>query len=111
MVSRDAFVSLAHGVSTENPAASATAFSSPAQYPSARPPHTVTAPSASDSVGSCTISSASTSRRMPSPSHVGHAPYGELNEKLRGASSSKEMPSYGQASFWLNVTTSSRSSA
>src|SRR4051812_15735479 len=107
MVSRAAFESFPHGVSTENPSASATAFSRPAQYPSVRPPHTPTAPSASDIVGSGTISSGSTSSRTPSPSQVGHAPYGELNEKLRGASSSNEMPSYGQASFWLNVTTSS----
>ena len=29
---------------------------------------------------------------MPSPSHVSHAPYGELKEKLRGASSSNDSP-------------------
>ena len=46
---------------------------------------------------------------MPSPSHVWHAPYGELNEKFRGWSSSNDRPSYVQASDWLNVWTSSPS--
>ena len=33
--------------------------------------------------------------RVPRPVHVGHAPCGELNEKLRGSSSSIIVPSYG----------------
>ena len=50
--------------------------------------HGAIAPSAIDSSGSGTTSSGSTSNVVPRPSHVSHAPYGELNEKLRGAGSS-----------------------
>ena len=60
-----------------------------------RSPRARCAPSSIDRSGSGTTSSGSTSSRVPSPSHVGHAPYGELNEKLRGASSSNEMPVEG----------------
>src|SRR2546426_7214697 len=38
----------------------------------------------------------SNSSLVPSPVHVGQAPCGELNEKLRGSSSSIVKPSYGQ---------------
>ena len=65
------------------------------------------APSSMERSSFGTISSGSTSSRVPSPSQVGQAPYGELNEKFLGASSSKEIPSYMQASFWLKLTTSS----
>ena len=65
------------------------------------------APSLMDRSGSGTTSSGSTSSRVPSPSHVGQAPYGELNEKLRGASSSNESPQYVHASFCEKVCTSS----
>jgi hypothetical protein len=40
-------------------------------------------------------SAGSISRRVPIPVQVGHAPCGELNEKLRGSSSSIVVPSYG----------------
>ena len=40
--------------------------------------------------------SGSISRRVPRPVQAGHAPCGELNEKLRGSSSSIVKPSYGQ---------------
>ena len=60
---------------------------------------TPSAPSLMDRVGSGTTRSASTSSRVPSPSQVGHAPYGELNEKFRGASSSNDSPQNVQASF------------
>ena len=58
-------------------------------------------PRAIDRSGSGTTSSASTSSRVPRPSHVGHAPYGELNEKFRGASSSNDSPQNVHASAWL----------
>jgi hypothetical protein len=32
---------------------------------------------------------------VPRPLHVGHAPYGELNENKRGSISGYENPSYG----------------
>ena len=64
-------------------------------------------PSLMDRVGSGTTRSASTSSRVPSPSQVGHAPYGELNEKFRGASSSNDSPQNVQASFCENVCSSS----
>src|SRR6266511_4493224 len=38
----------------------------------------------------------SNSSLVPSPVQVGQAPWGELNEKLRGSSSSIVNPSYGQ---------------
>ena len=88
-------------VESRSRGASATASSSRSQYSRRVPAHGAMAPSSMDRSGSGTTSSGSTSRRVPRPSHVGHAPYGELNEKFRGASSSKEMPSYVQASFWL----------
>ena len=50
--------------------------------------HGEIAPSFNDWSGSGTTSSGSTSNVVPSPSHFSHAPYGELNEKLRGAGSS-----------------------
>ena len=50
--------------------------------------HGAMAPSFSDRSGSGMTSSGSTSNVVPRPSHVAQAPYGELNEKLRGASSS-----------------------
>src|SRR6476660_9205969 len=40
--------------------------------------------------------SGSISSRVPRPVQAGHAPCGELNEKLRGSSSSIVNPSYGQ---------------
>ena len=45
--------------------------------------------------------SGSISRRVPRPVQAGHAPCGELNEKLRGSSSSIVNPSYGQLYFSL----------
>ena len=55
------------------------------------------APSSMLSDGSGTTASGSTSSRTPSPVHAGHAPCGLLNEKLRGAGSSIEIPQYTQA--------------
>ena len=50
--------------------------------------HGAIAPPLIDWSGSGTINSGSTSNVVPRPSHASHAPYGELNEKLRGAGSS-----------------------
>jgi len=50
--------------------------------------HGTIAPSLIDCSGSAMTSSGSTSNVVPRPSHVTQAPYGELNEKLRGAGSS-----------------------
>ncbi len=38
---------------------------------------------------------------VPRPAHDGHAPCGELNENVRGSSSSIVKPSYGQLYFSL----------
>ena len=55
---------------------------------------------------SATTSSGSTSKRVPRPSQRSHAPYGELNEKLRGASSSNERPQCVHARCSENVSVS-----
>ncbi len=60
------------------------------------------APSASVRLLSGTMRSGSTSSREPSPAQSGHAPYGLLNEKSRGASSSMDTPCTGHASAWEN---------
>ena len=67
------------------------------------------APSSMDRSGSRTTSSGSTSNRVPRPSQLGQAPYGELKLKLRGASSSNDRPQVGQARCWLKVRVSSSS--
>src|SRR3979411_1583229 len=41
--------------------------------------------------------SGSTSSFVPRPVQVGQAPWGVLNEKLRGSSAGNDVPSYGQA--------------
>ena len=50
--------------------------------------HGAIAPALIDTSGSGMTSSGSISNVVPRPSHVSHAPYGELNEKFRGAGSS-----------------------
>ena len=87
--------------------ASATASSTRFQYSSVALAHGASAPSRTERSPSGTTSSASTSRRVPSPSHVGQAPYGELNEKLRGAISSNESPQWVHASDWEKFCSSS----
>ncbi len=61
--------------------------------------HGASAPSPIDSVGSGTTSSGSISIIDPRPVHRGHAPCGELNEKIRGSSSGMTGPWSGQANF------------
>ena len=45
--------------------------------------------------------SGSISSRVPRPVQAGQAPCGELNENVRGSSSSTVNPSYGQLYFSL----------
>jgi hypothetical protein len=70
------------------PLASATASSMRVKYCVRAVLHGPMAPSAIDRSGFGTTRSGSTSNLVPNPSHVSQAPYGELNEKFRGASSS-----------------------
>src|SRR5438105_1513455 len=101
------FGSFFQGTESLNPCASATPWSRRSQYSSRELPHGAMAPSSMDRSGSGTTSSGSTWRYVPSPSQVVHAPYGELNEKFRGASSSNDSPSNVQASDWEKLMTSS----
>ncbi len=87
-------------MSSENPCASATASSTRYQYSSVLLAHGAIAPSLIVRSTSGTTSSASTSSLTPSPSQVWQAPYGELNEKFRGASSSNDNPQKVHASAW-----------
>ncbi len=57
-------------------------------------------------LGSPRMSSALTSRRIPTPWHSGQAPKGELKENWRGSSSGKDSPQVGQASFSEKTTVS-----
>ena len=59
--------------------------------------HGASAPSPIDSVGSGTTSSGSISICEPRPVQRSHAPCGELNEKIRGSSSTSDGPCSGQA--------------
>src|SRR6266480_6660406 len=97
-MSRAFFGSFFQGVSRSKPCASPTACRTRYQYSRLLDAQGAMAPSLMDRSGSGTTSSGSTSNRVPRPSHVGQAPYGELNEKLRGASSSNEVPSNVHAS-------------
>ena len=62
------------------------------QFPSPQP----RAPSRSVLSSSRTISSRSNVRLIPRPSQASQAPYGELNENIRGASSGTEIPQSAQ---------------
>ena len=68
--------------------AAATASSIRVKYCVCAVRHGAIAPALIDTSGSGITSSGSISNVVPRPSHVSHAPYGELNEKLRGAGSS-----------------------
>ncbi len=63
--------------------------------------HGTSAPAARLLARSGTTRSGSISRRVPRPVQDGHAPCGELNENVRGSSSSTVNPSYGQLYFSL----------
>ena len=90
-------VSFSHGLVRSISFASATDSSMRWKYCVWALRHGAIAPSAIDCSGSGTMSSGSTSNVVPSPSHFSHAPYGELNEKLRGAGSSYEVRHTGHA--------------
>src|SRR5262252_2631749 len=102
--------SFRHGVSTEKPYSFATAPSRRSKYWLRNPAHGVSAPSEIERSSSGTTSSGSTSKLVPSPSQRSQAPYGELNEKLRGASSSNDSPQFVHARCSENVSTSRSSS-
>src|SRR3974390_1890039 len=87
-----AALSFFHGVSVEKPYWSPTATSTRLKYSPRKPDHGWIAPSSIERSSSAITSSGSTWKRVPNPSHASHAPYGELNEKLRGASSSNDKP-------------------
>src|SRR5262245_55628563 len=89
--------SFRHGASTENPYSLATEPSSRSKYWLRNPAHGASAPSEMDRSSSGTTSSGSTSKFVPSPSQRSQAPYGELNEKFRGASSSNDSPQFVHA--------------
>src|SRR2546427_7066160 len=55
------------------------------------------APSFTETAGLVTILAGSISRCAPRPSHDGQAPYGELKENIRGASSVSDEPQLMQA--------------
>ena len=95
-----------HGASMSMPWFSATASSIRVKYWVWAVRHGAMAPSFSDMSGSGMTSSGSISNVVPSPSHVGQAPYGELKEKFLGAGSSKLRPSTGHTRCWLNVMVS-----
>jgi hypothetical protein len=59
------------------------------------------APSRTERVPFGTTRSGSKSSVVPRPAQVGQAPWGELNEKSRGSSGGKLMPSSTQANFEL----------
>ena len=80
--------SLANGVSRSMSCSAATDSTSRAKYWVRAPAHGAIAPSFSESEGSGMTSSGSASYVVPSPLHTLHAPYGELNENDRGASTS-----------------------
>src|SRR6476661_10546942 len=106
-MSRAFFVSFFQGVSRSNPCASPTAWRTRYQYSRLLDAQGAMAPSLMDRSESGTTSWGSTSKRVPSPSHVGQAPYGELNEKFRGASSSNDSPQYVHASDCEKLMSSS----
>ena len=100
-------VSEPHGASMSMPWDSATESSMRVKYCVWAVRHGAMAPAFSDSSTSGMTSSGSISNVVPRPSHVGQAPYGELNEKLRGAGSSKLRPSTAHTRCSLNVSRSS----
>src|SRR5262249_36302685 len=104
------FRSFRHGVSTEKPYSLATEPSRRSKYWLRNPAQGASAPSEIGRSSSGTTSSGSTSKLVPSPSQRSHAPYGELNEKFRGASSSNDNPQYVHARCSEKVSTSRSSS-
>ena len=99
MTSRTAFAARDHGVSRAEPrAASPVLKASAGSRLVSRPAQGASAPSLSERAGFGTSRSGSISSREPMPPHSGQAPYGLLNENIRGETSGKEMPHSAQAS-------------
>src|ERR1043165_2066338 len=98
--SRCLSLSLFHGLSRSILNALASALTMLVVHPeslASDSPHTATAPSRSERVGSGTTRAGSAAIRSPRPLHSTHMPSGELNEKLCGDSSGKPMPHLGHA--------------
>ncbi len=93
-----------HGAAIGMSFSSATASISRMKYWLLAPAHGAIAPPANERSGLGTTNSGSTSYTVPRPSQWEQAPYGELKEKLRGASSPYDVPQVGQARCWLKVT-------
>src|SRR5918992_5088195 len=98
--------SLLNGTFVLNPKVLAVESRSRSKYSRFFPDHGAIAPSSSARSGFGITSSRSTSRWVPRPSQRSQAPKGELNEKLRGASSSKLSPQLRQANRWENMMSS-----
>src|SRR5215831_15631544 len=99
MTSRTGLRSSTHGVSSENLWRLARTASVCRKYVVSRPAHGASAPSFNDRAGFGTSRSGSISSREPIPPHSGQAPYGLLNENMRGDTSGNEMPHSAHASF------------
>src|SRR5881628_2767557 len=103
ITSRTGALSFSHGVSSENRCRLASTWSVWWKYVVSRPAHGASAPSLSERAGFGTSRSGSISSREPIPLHSGQAPYGLLNENIRGETSGNEIPHSAQASFSENV--------
>src|SRR5947199_10098337 len=103
MMSRTGLRSSDHGTSSENLWRLASTASVCRKYEVSRPAHGASAPSLSERAGFGTSRSGSISSREPIPLHSGQAPYGLLNENIRGETSGNEIPHSAQASFSENV--------
>ncbi len=95
-----------HGIFSEKSNFFASARSvPPVQVPEASPMLAIAPPSMLFE-GSGITRAGSTRSNVPSPSQAGHAPYGELNEKVRGCGSSTLVPQLGQAAPWEKIRSS-----
>src|SRR5262249_39207770 len=103
MTSRTDFFSDFHGVSSVNLYRLARAASVCLKYGDSCPAHGASAPCLSVRSTFGTTRSGSTSHRLPRPEHVSHAPYGLLNENMRGETSGSEIPQSGQARRSENI--------
>src|SRR3989454_1925272 len=97
MTSRTDFFSDFQGVSSVNLYRLARTASVCLKYGDSWPAHGASAPCLSVRSAFGTTRSGSTSQRLPRPEHVSHAPYGLLNENMRGDTSGSETPQSAQA--------------
>src|SRR5207245_109190 len=94
---RTDFFSDFQGVSSVNLYRLARTASVCLKYGDSWPAHGASAPCLSVRSAFGTTRSGSTSQRLPRPEHVSHAPYGLLNENMRGDTSGSETPHSAQA--------------